>query len=152
MKKKIKLRDMTPEQYQDYLNNRCAGGDNCSNCVLAMVNCQDPECNCSWINNKDFYSKKFLDQEVEIEMPDILTKEEKEYLSAVIRPFKDKVFSIKKLICFGSNSYKTYFINIQVNNEFAILGFQTIELPYFQDNMYEKMEIDKQYTLEELGL
>lgn len=161
MKKTIKLRDMTVEQYQDYLNNRCAGGDNCSNCVFAMVNCQDPECNCSWINNKDFYSKKFLDQEVEIRMPDILIKEEKEYLANVIKPFKDKVISISKkqtanvinLGLGGAVCRLGYYINIQVKDDFFTNGFQNIELVRFEENtMYQGMKIDKQYTLEELGL
>lgn len=162
MKKTIKLRDMTAEQYQDYLNNNCVGGDNCSDCVFAMVNCQDPEYRCSWFNNKDMFSKKFLDQEVEIEVPDILTKEEKEYLANVIKPFKDKVISISKkqianvinLGLGGAVCRLGYYINIQVKDDFFASGFhQNIELVRFEENtMYQGMEIDKQYTLEELGL
>ena len=139
---------MTVEQYQDYLNNNCAGGDNCSNCVFAMVNCQDPECNCSWINNKDFYSKKFLDQEVEIRVPDILTKEEKEYLANVIKPFKDKVISIEKT---GFND--SYFISIKIQRIFNGTGTERINLPFFEaDIMYKGMEAGKEYTLADLGL
>ena len=161
MKKTIKLRDMTAEQYQDYLNNNCVGGDKCSNCVLTMVNCQDPEYRCSWFNNKDMFSKKFLDQEVEIEVPDILIKEEKEYLANVIKPFKDKVISIRKrqtanvinLGLGGAGCRLSYYINIQVKDDFFASGFQNIELVRFEENtMYQGMEIDKQYTLEELGL
>ena len=39
--------------------------------------------------NKDLYSNKFLNQEIVLE--DTLTKEEKEYLKAVIEPFKDRI-------------------------------------------------------------
>lgn len=149
MKRKIKLRDMTSEQWdanKDSLCNFC-----CSECVFKPVNCLESIFRSSWINHKDIFEDKFLDKEIEIEEQDILDKEEKEYLSAVIKPFRDKVISIKKLIYFGCY-HKVYFINIQINNNSDILGFQNVELPYFQDNMYEKMEIDKKYTVEDLGL
>ena len=101
-------------------------------------------------------------QFVEIEVPDILTKEEKEYLANVIKPFKDKVTSISKkqvanLINLGLGGAVCrlgYYINIQVKDDFFASGFhQNIELVRFEENtMYQGMEIDKQYTLEELGL
>lgn len=61
---KIKLRDMTIE-WDIYLSNKCTGGDCCSNCIFTTVNCEGSECKDSWVNNKDCYSDKFLDQEVE---------------------------------------------------------------------------------------
>ena len=150
MKKKIKLRDMTVEQWDNYIN-KCLSRS-CSECIFETVNCRGSENKKSWFNNKDLFSDKFLDQEVEIEEPDILDEVEKEYLSFVINPFRDKVISIKKLIYVCFNCRMIYFINIKVNNEFAILGFQNIELPYFQDNMYEGMNLNQEYTLEDLGL
>ena len=148
MKKTIKLRDMTAEQYQDYLNNNCVGGDKCSNCVLTIVNCQDPENRCSWFVNKDMFSKKFLDQEVEIEVPDILTKEEKEYLSNIIKPFRDRVISIKK-----TGSSYSHFISIKIQKIFNGTGTERIDLPFFEaDTMYRGMEVGKEYTLADLGL
>lgn len=150
MKRKIKLRDMTAEQWdanKDSLCNFC-----CSECVFKPVNCLESIFRSSWINHKDIFEDKFLDKEIEIEEQDILDKEEKEYLSAVIKPFRDKVISIKKLIYVFFNYRMVYFINIKVNNEFAILGFQNIKLPYFQDNMYEGMNLNQEYTLEDLGL
>lgn len=149
MKRKIKLRDLSKEQWDDYVN-KCRNR-NCSDCIFWFGNCFYSNRKMSWINHKDLYSDKLLDQEVEIEVPDnILNKEEKEYLSAFIKSFKDKVISISKKIytitgsCF--NYQTTYFIDIQVDKEFVICGFQT------QNNMYEHMELDKKYTLEELGL
>lgn len=151
MKKKIKLRDLTPEQWDNWFENICNLKVECENCPAYRANCDSSEDENCWINNKDIYSNKFLDQEVEIEVPDILTKEEKEYLRAVISPFRYKVLFIKKLIYFGCY-HKGYFINIKVDNKFDIFGIQNVQLPYFQDDMYEKMEIDKEYTLEDLGL
>ena len=73
---------------------------------------------------------------------EILDKEEKEYLEAVIRPFKDKIYGIQKTPCC---LYE--FINI--------IGINNIDinLPEFKKNkMYKGMKVNKRYTLEELGL
>lgn len=73
---------------------------------------------------------------------EILDDVEKEYLSAVIKPFKDKV----EYICKSDNWIGEY-INIKIAKD------STIVLPYFDKNtMYEGMEVRKEYTLEELGL
>ena len=147
MKKKIKLRDMTVEQYERW-DFQCVDSPyNKYPFNLVMTCLYDHDC---WIYHKDMFSDKFLNHEVEIEVPDILNKEEKEYLSAFIKPFRDKVISISRKIytIIGSclNYQITYFINIEVDKEFVIYGFQT------QNNMYKHMELDKKYTLEELGL
>lgn len=75
----------------------------------------------------------------------ILTDKEREYLSSVIKPFRDKVSLISK----RSND-NGQFISIEIeekphnNNMF---------FPYFeQGTMYKGMEINKYYTLEELDL
>lgn len=76
------------------------------------------------------------------EVKEILDKQEKKYLSAVIRPFRDKVKSIVKYC-----SYNGYYIEINFKNEVSI------SFPYFKENtMYKGMEDYKEYTLEELGL
>ena len=71
MKRKIKLRDMTKEDYEKWVDKTC-GGMSCEDCVFNKAQCVKPSNGTSWVNNKDFYSDKFLDQEVEIETPDIL--------------------------------------------------------------------------------
>lgn len=74
--------------------------------------------------------------------PEILDEEEKRYLEGVIRPFKDKVECIIK----NSEDHTRAFIEIRLKSEY-------ICLPYFKANtMYKGMELDKVYTLEELGL
>lgn len=86
MKKTIKLRDLTKEQFvawcrencphQSYMNTRM---DCNEKCPFAHVLCNERDENC-WIYNKEDFSDKFLDQTVEIEVPDLLTEEEKELL------------------------------------------------------------------------
>ena len=75
----------------------------------------------------------------------ILDEKEKEYLSAVIKPFRDSVVAIIK------SQYDDYyeFIQIEVNQEM----YEYVNLPNFKKGvMYKSMEIDKGYTLKELGL
>lgn len=73
---------------------------------------------------------------------EILDDVEKEYLSVVIRPFKDKVKYIAK---YGDSRLE--FISIKLVGDSAML------FPYFKKGtMYKGMELEKQYTLKELGL
>lgn len=75
---------------------------------------------------------------------EILDDTEKRYLKTVIRPFKDKIKCIKKLMSLNKN--KEY-ISIRMEGE------APVDLPYFERNtMYEGMKADKEYTLKELGL
>lgn len=72
----------------------------------------------------------------------ILDDVEKEYLSAVIRPFKDKVEYICK-----TADYDGEYITI------GMVKDSTMLFPYFKKNtMYKGMEGNKEYTLKELNL
>ena len=77
----------------------------------------------------------------------ILTDIEKEYLSNIIKPFRDSVVSIAKCDCCGDCAY---FIQIKViqNNR-----HEYINLPYFEkERMYRGMKTNKEYTLKKLDL
>ena len=63
-KKKVKLRDLTEEQYKKY-ENGCTERI-CTECAFREVECEIKYNNC-WLYHKDLYSDKFLDQEIEIE-------------------------------------------------------------------------------------
>lgn len=76
----------------------------------------------------------------------ILDDEEKEYLSAVIKPFRKDVEYIVKLPKFEWIQEAIY---IHIGRSWR----GNIELPTFKKGaMYKGMKIDKRYTLEELGL
>lgn len=65
--KKKKLRDLTEEEYEKWLDNYCNNlNQSCRDCIFNNVNCETDYSGC-WINNKDLYSDKFLDQEIEVE-------------------------------------------------------------------------------------
>ena len=92
----------------------------------------------------DFTGKLTIDKGQVIkkeEKKEILDEVEKEYLRAVIKPFRKRMTCIKK---------SRYF-----NFEFIILNLDNdgIFLPSFKKGkMYKGMKEDKEYTLEELGL
>lgn len=76
------------------------------------------------------------------EFKEVLDVKEKEYLSAVIRPFKGRVDYIKKMDITGKE-----FICIYLKND------EDIDFPYFKKGtMYKGMKLDRRYTLKELGL
>lgn len=74
----------------------------------------------------------------------ILTEEEKEYLSMVIKPFKDEVY----YICKNSYNRKFGWIQIGIKDDLCI-NLPTLKVGTM---MYKGMEFDKRYSLEELGL
>ena len=76
----------------------------------------------------------------------ILDDVEKEYLSAVIKPFRNKVKKIAKISRIGQPEEQ--YIRI-VLGELDFMNF-----PNFNTNtgMYKGMEADRLYSLEELGL
>lgn len=74
---------------------------------------------------------------------EILDEEERKYLSAVIKPFKNNVLYISKNCNFNEENY----LAIRIKNDY------TIYLPGFKKGtMYNGMELHKKYTLKELGL
>lgn len=64
-KKKIKLKDLTFEQYKKWGEKNCHSS-NCKECIFHTVSCGKWRDNC-WIKNKDLYNEKFLNQEIELE-------------------------------------------------------------------------------------
>lgn len=98
--------------------------------------------------NKTFFKKLPNDYTGTLEVEngyivekEILDEEEKEYLSAVIRPLKNKIEYIVKQ---GDN--KEYIYIFFENNEY-------MAFPYFKKGtMYKGMKLYKKYTLKELGL
>jgi hypothetical protein len=83
---------------------------------------------------------KWLEEEYN---PNILEEKEKEYLAAVIKPFREKVKYIQKCFDLGNEAY----IYIYVKKCGSMI-FPTFR----RGTMYKGMEVNKRYTLEDLGL
>lgn len=91
-----------------------------------------------WADNEPTYIEDII-------TPQILDDAEKKYLSAVIKPFRDKVDSICK------ENFMDY------GCQHIVIGLigagPDMTLPLFKsETMYKGMELGYEYTLEELGL
>lgn len=75
---------------------------------------------------------------------------EKKYLSAVIKPFRDRVTHIAKV---EEDIHWFYWIMIRVDIGF-LDDYYEFCLPPFEEtsSMYKNMEVGKEYTLKDLGL
>lgn len=99
-----------------------------------------------------FESIRHGDEPVSIESivhPPILDDVERRYLSAVIRPFRDKVQSIKK---FNGLYVSHCFDEILVYYESFGRDLWFSLPPFEKGTMYKGMKPDRKYSLEELGL
>ena len=75
----------------------------------------------------------------------ILTEEERNYLSSVVKPFKEKILHISKL---SSKDGESICIDIRYDWE-----EDSIVLPKFAaGTLYKGMEIGKEYSVKDLGL
>ena len=73
----------------------------------------------------------------------VLDNIEKNYLSNIIKPFRDRIDYISKISL--SNGREYIFIKLK--------NYEIISLPFFvTGTMYKGMENDKDYTLKDLGL
>lgn len=78
----------------------------------------------------------------------ILDDVEKEYLSNVIKPFRNRIICIIKNKCLPDE-----YLRIHLKHYTGKDANEIIYLPYFKNgSMYKGMEINKEYTLEELEL
>ena len=79
----------------------------------------------------------------------ILDDAEREYLSAVIKPFRDRVQYIAKSFADDARFYRiNCYIFIHFND-----GSDDMDFPLFNESkMYKGMAINRPYTLKELGL
>lgn len=78
----------------------------------------------------------------------ILNDAEKEYLGNIIKPFRNRIIWIGKSVYIPGE-----YIEIHLRHYDDGCSSYSIILPYFKKGtMYKGMELDKEYTLEELGL
>lgn len=69
IQKKKKLRDLTKDEWNEWKRIYCVKNINsdCDVCLFKNVPCANSGCENSWFNNKELYSDKFLNQEIEVE-------------------------------------------------------------------------------------
>ena len=88
----------------------------------------------------------------------ILDDVEKEYLKAVLKPFKNKIISVKKCMSGSITCPNVYYVNgkkVVKTKEYLHIQLATdyFCLPMFeQGTMYKNMKVNIPYTLKELGI
>lgn len=80
----------------------------------------------------------------------ILTKEEKEYLSNVIKPFQNRVYYIVKYtnLCALNEEYIQICVKSNRNNVYNYISLP----PFVKGSKYNNMRLWFKYSLKELGL
>lgn len=76
----------------------------------------------------------------------ILEEDERNYLSNVIRPFKENVCTVYKRKFYSYSGLTYEYIVVKLRND--KWGFPK----FVEGTMYKGMEVNKEYSLEELGL
>ena len=128
--------------------------NSCSNCPFDNNGCSAIRCSLSRPESilEDFNER--YDDLIKVlkVLNETLDKGEKEYLTAVLKPYKrfeDKLF-IRKLRKFYDDSKEYLVIKAEGENDFYDLDFI---FPYFKKGTkYAGLELDRRYTLKELGI
>lgn len=117
------------EKYKDYL-------------VKAIALCNTEVYKANYYENK----KSLVDWLLQDYKEPILEEDEREYLAAVIRPFKENVCTVCKKYIQSCSGLSYEYIVVKLNAE--RWGFPK----FVEGTMYKGMKLDKEYSLEELGL
>lgn len=69
-----KLRDLTKEEFKKWIEKNCKKCETCEDCIFVAVDCFGTN-KTNWTMHKEIFNDSFLNQTIEIEIPDILNKE-----------------------------------------------------------------------------
>ena len=133
-----KYKDEIIEEYQNLIKTTAIDGDG-NRMIKAIKIIAYKHCRKTLLGASNPF--KWLCEEYK---EPILDDVEREYLSAVIKPFRKKISYIRKS---KDLSEGKKYIKIELCNG------DTMYFPYLaNDAMYKGMELDRNYTLKELGL
>ena len=100
-----------------------------------------------WCHSIHSFERLLLGYDEIIKLP-ILDDIEKKYLNNVIKPFRKHIITIRKI-----QNYKYEFIEIVIYSTVEGVSCEVISFPYFnKGKMYQGIRVNREYTLEELGL
>lgn len=105
-------------------------------------NCDSNIRSCCWTT----YTRDILEWMSQPYKEPILNDTEREYLAAVIRPFKENDCTVCKKYIQSCSGLSYEYIVVKLSTE--RWGFPK----FVEGTMYRNMELDKEYSLEELGL
>ena len=132
------------EKYKDEIKNYIENGYDFQD-TLCSIYCDKNQHDASDLDVLDWLCEEYQEP--------ILDEKEKKYLSAVIKPFRNRIVSIAKIKDWidENSNLEVVEIVLKLPNKYQDLEY--VQLPYFEkDTMYKNMKANKRYTLEELGL
>ena len=146
MKIKKKLKNLTCEEFSKWKYQNCryfnANNLTCSSCLFNKIICNS-SASC-WVDNKELYSDKFLDNEIEIETDIRISYEEKILLKHIDKKYKWIARDGDNNICIFTD--KPYKINsMWLTNEI----FKSYSM-YSHLFTFIKFEDKEPYSIEEL--
>lgn len=129
------------EKYKDYLVKAIALCNSDELLKLAGIDLTE-------VYKANYYEdkKSLVDWLLQDYKEPILEEDEREYLAAVIRPFKENVCTVCKKYIQSCSGLSYEYIVVKLNAE--RWGFPK----FVEGTMYKGMKLDKEYSLEELGL
>lgn len=129
------------EKYKDYLVKAIALCNSDELLKLAGIDLTE-------VYKANYYENKksLVDWLLQDYKKPILEEDEREYLAAVIRPFKENVCTVCKKYIQSCSGLSYEYIVVKLNAE--RWGFPK----FVEGTMYKGMKLDKEYSLEELGL
>lgn len=129
------------EKYKDYLVKAIALCNSDELLKLAGIDLTE-------VYKANYYENKksLVDWLLQDYKEPILEEDEREYLAAVIRPFKKHVCTVCKKYVQSCSGLSYEYIVVKISTE--RWGFPK----FVEGTMYKGMELDKEYSLEELGL
>ena len=102
-----------------------------------------------WFKISGTLAKLLNDQYKIVKLPKpVLDDVEKEYLSTVIKPFRNRIKYFYKYPCGTNGNYEAITVKIETYGYCDCLNFPKFK----KGSMYKNMKAGKEYSLEELGL
>lgn len=143
---KIVFNNLNDKKFKEMKDYICKKQKNCKRCIFNGTHCG------LYANDIATYRKmlddKILNKEFKIKDEILLNDKEKEYLKAVIKPFRNRVIYIEKINVI-SFQYIKIVVEALSENSFCDI----ICLPKFKTgSQYKFLKLDIQYGLEDLGL
>lgn len=143
---KIVFNNLNDKKFKEMKDYICKKQKNCKRCIFNGTHCG------LYANDIATYRKtlddEILNKEFKIKDEPLLNNKEKNYLKAVIKPFRNRIFYIEKI---DNVSFQYIKIVVESLNENSF--YDIICLPKFKTGtQYKFLKLDIQYKLEDLGL
>lgn len=151
IKENKKLKELTYDEYAYFKSFECGYHGTCDSCPFRTGNCESPDSNDSWFNNKEMYSDGFLEQVLPVEKIITLSTQDKRYMNNIINFLETSNFTIIK----HSDSYlgkKVVLLEFRHKSAIENYGEERNYSPLFNPERFKELEENKTYRVEDFEL